>query len=52
MRKKIVIVPDALWGSIDAKSKSVATVIMKKDASDYLANFKDIDRAQLADLKS
>lgn len=50
--KKIVIVPDALWNTVNAKSESVATVIMKKDASDYLADFKDIDRAQLADLKS
>ncbi|WP_430535393.1 lipoprotein BA_5634 family protein [Listeria rocourtiae] len=50
--KNIVIVPDNLWESVDAKPESVATVMTKKDAADYLTNFQDVDKAQLADLKS
>lgn len=49
---KIVIVPDALWDNVNAKSESIAMALMKKDAAEYLTDFKDIDRVQLADLKS
>ncbi|EUJ42316.1 lipoprotein BA_5634 family protein [Listeria rocourtiae] len=48
--KNIVIVPDNLWESVDAKSESIATVMTKKDAADYLTDFQDVDKAQLADL--
>ncbi|MBC6309832.1 hypothetical protein HCJ66_09795 [Listeria sp. FSL L7-1582] len=47
----IVLVPDDLWDSIHANRESVATVIMKKDAAEYLPDFKDVDRAQLANLE-